>query len=311
MKNKIKIEDLIDLYTCKLINRLGKSFTSKKRSYGFEYEFISDTPLTSEDMARIYEVLKECGFKFDGSVYMSDTGMYITIEPGGQIEYCSPPLLKADDKTFQQLMGQIRKTNSAIKNRLGIDYMGKGYIPNRTDSPMILDAKRYHNLHKRMLLSGSRGKEMMKATASIHLHARILDMHDVVPLFKKFLELSMSHEFAMSSDRRDIWDNTDPARSGQLVKDAHRIKTPEDLIKEIVGFTMSAEDIRENVPFLETSDTSFEAFLYHMTTIFTDIRLNMKGPSWELRTLDSQPIEVFEQKWKHFITRIEELNKES
>jgi glutamate--cysteine ligase len=311
MKSNNTVENLVELYTSDLLKLLEKGFTSKQRTYGFEYEFISDKPLTKESMSRVYEVLEDYGFKYDDSAYASETGMYITIEPGGQIEYCSPPIFKEDGETFQQLMGLIKKTNKAIKDILGIDYIGKGYIPNRADAPMILDAKRYHHLHDRMLISGTRGREMMKGTASIHLHSRILDMHDVVPLFNKFLELSKSHEFAMSSDRRDIWDHTDPVRSGQLVKDLHRIKTPEDLIHEIVRFTMNADDIGKNIPFLETNDTSFEAFLYHLTTIFTDIRLNLKGPSWELRTLDSQPVEIFEQKWKRFINSIEEMNEGS
>lgn len=310
MKNNNNVENLVETYTRDLMNLLEKGFSNKERTYGFEYEFISDKPLTKEDMSRVYEVLDDCGFKYDGLAYASETDMYITIEPGGQIEYCSPPLLKEDGETFQQLMGLIKETNNAIKDMLGIDYIGKGYIPNRVDAPMILDAKRYHHLHDRMLISGIRGREMMKSTASIHLHARILDMHDVIPLFNKFLELSKSHEFSMSSDRRDIWDNTDPVRSGQLVKDVHRIQTPEDLIHEIVRFTVNADDIGKNIPFLETEDTSFDAFLYHLTTIFTDIRLNLKGPSWELRTLDSQPVEIFEQKWKRFIIKIEELNEE-
>jgi len=44
-----------------------------------------------------------------------------------------------------------------------------------------------------------------------------------------------------------------------------------------------------------------------MTTIFTDIRLNMKGLTWELRTLDSQPLDVFKKKWKIFIRKIEDM----
>jgi hypothetical protein len=309
MKNNKNIDNLVDLYTGKLMDLLVKGFTRKERSYGFEYEFISDKPLSKEDMEGVYKVLADCGFLYDGAIYASESGMYITIEPGGQIEYCSPPILGEDSRKFRKLISIIQETNKAIKDSLGIEYMGTGYIPNRGDVPMILEAQRYQDLHDRMLISGTRGREMMKGTASIHLHARILDMDDLVPLFGRVLELSLSNEFKMSSDRRDIWDNTDPARCGQPVKDFQSKKDPESLLREIVRFDMTADDIRENVPFPGKQDTSFDAFLYHMTTIFTDIRLNLKGPTWELRTLDGQPIPVFEQKWNEFINKIENVER--
>ncbi|MCJ7774344.1 MAG: glutamate-cysteine ligase family protein [Desulfobacterales bacterium] len=309
MKNNNKYKKLIDLHTGKLIDLLMKSFTGKERSYGFEYEFISSKPLNDKDMERVYAVLPGCGFSVDGAKFTSKSGMYITIEPGGQIEYCSPPVLRTDDEQFRHLIEIITSTNKKIKESLGIEYIGTGYIPGRVDAPMILDAERYRNLHARMLKTGTRGREMMKGTASIHLHARVLDMEDIVSLFGRFLELSMSDEFKMSSDRRDIWNNTDPVRCGQPVKDFNSVKNPEKLIQEVVRFDMNADDIGENVPFPEKKDTSFVAFLYHMTTIFTDIRLNMKGSTWELRTLDSQPIPVFEQKWQKFINHIENMNE--
>ena len=309
MKDDKTIENLIDVYSGKLIDLLMKGFTGKERSYGFEYEFISRQPLTSKDLQRVYDVLPKCGFSKDGAIFYSESGMYITIEPGGQIEYCSPPLLKDDDQGFHKLIKLIKDTNRVIKDTLGIEYIGVGYIPDRADVTLVLDAERYQNLHTRMLTSGTRGREMMKGTASIHLHARILDMDDMIPLFGRFLELSTSDEFKMSSDRRDIWDNTDPMRCGQLVNDFENIKSPESLIKEIVRFAMNADDIGENVPFPKRKDTSFEAFLNHMTTLFTDIRLNLKGPTCELRTLDSQSIPVFEQKWKKFINTIENMNE--
>jgi len=309
MKNGKNIENLIDLYTSKLIDLLMKDFTHNERSYGFEYEFISRQPLSRKDMQRVYDVLTKCRFLKDGTMFSSESGMYITIEPGGQIEYCSPPLLKDDDQGFHKLIELIKNTNRVIKDTLGIEYIGVGYIPDRADVPLVLDAERYQNLHTRMLTFGTRGREMMKGTASIHLHARILDMDDIIPLFGRFLELSTSDEFKMSLDRRDIWDNTDPVRCGQLVNDFQNIKSAESLIKEIVRFAMNADDIGENVPFPKKKDTSFEAFLNQMTTLFTDIRLNLKGPTCELRTLDSQPIPVFEQKWKKFINTIENINE--
>ncbi|MBW2220461.1 MAG: hypothetical protein JRF40_13395, partial [Deltaproteobacteria bacterium] len=57
----------------------------------------------------------------------------------------------------------------------------------------------------------------------------------------------------------------------------------------------------ENVPFWKAADNSFDNFLYHFTTIFTDVRLNNKGSTLELRTADSMPEKAFKSIWKMFV----------
>jgi glutamate--cysteine ligase len=80
---------------------------------------------------------------------------------------------------------------------------------------------------------------------------------------------------------------------------------PYDVIEMIVDHAARAYHIGKNRPFLETDDLSFDAFMYHLTTIFTDIRLNIKGPSLELRTIDSVPFDQFETKWQRFTSVFE------
>ncbi|MBS0013128.1 MAG: hypothetical protein KFF46_04080, partial [Desulfobacterales bacterium] len=58
----------------------------------------------------------------------------------------------------------------------------------------------------------------------------------------------------------------------------------------------------------KTADTSFETFLYHMTTIFTDVRFNLKGTTLELRTLDSMPMDAFRQRWLQFISKTAQVS---
>jgi len=62
----------------------------------------------------------------------------------------------------------------------------------------------------------------------------------------------------------------------------------------------------EDVPFADSSDVSFDAFLCHMTTLFTDVRFNLKGPTLELRTMDSMPLEGFRRRWHLFVSLLEE-----
>lgn len=296
---------LIEGFTEKLLETLRQRVQVGPRTYGFEYEFISKEPLSLDLMEEIYEFLPSCGFVPGEGRFESSSGMYITFEPGGQIEYHSTPMPGWDEKAFHEALSEIRDTNGAILETLGIEYLSVGYMPGRGDAPLCLTSERYRNLHARMPKCGTRGREMMKGTASIHLHVGIRAIQEVPSLFNRLCQLSRTEEFAMSPDRRDIWDNTDPTRCGQAICTLENFKSAPQLMKELARFALDAVDLSEGVPFREKKEITFDKFLYHMTTIFTDVRLNLKAPTVELRTLDSLPASYFEEKWRGFISILE------
>jgi glutamate--cysteine ligase len=255
-------------------------------------------------MEELYRFLPETGFIIKNSSFVNESGMYIDFEPGGQIEFHTPPLLPEDNETFNNCLELIEKVISGINKKLHIEYITSGYIPGREDSPLCLDAERYVNLHNRLSNCSTRGLEMMKGTASIHFHAGLKSLEELPGMFAQLIGISATDGFKMGNDRRNIWDNTDPGRCGQPFM-VNENDTPLQLIEKIVDHSLMAEHIGENRPFLETNDLSFEAFLYHLTTVFTDIRLNLKGPSIELRTPDSVPIDQFKLMWYKFISFFE------
>lgn len=291
-------------YAAKLLDLLKENIIPGRRTYGFEYEFISRDPLNLDFMKKLYMFLPETGFTIKNSSFVHESGMYIDFEPGGQIEFHTPPILPDDNKTFNRCLELIKNVTREINNKLHIEYITSGYISGREDSQLCLDAERYVNLHDRLSNCSTRGLEMMKGTASIHFHAGIKSIEELPGLFARFIDISAMDDFKMGHDRRNIWDNTDPGRCGQpfLVDEND---TPRQLIDKIVDHSLRAEHIGENRPFPETSDISFDAFLYHLTTVFTDIRLNLKGPSIELRTPDSVPFDQFKLKWYKFVSLLE------
>ncbi len=288
-------------YTQKLLDLLKEKIVPGPRTFGFEYEFISETPLNLEVMNRIYGFLPETGFMRHNTSFVHESGMYIDFEPGGQIEFHSPPLLKGEDENLEKYISIIKQVIDAISLNLGIRYIAQGYIPGRMDSPLCLDAERYINLHNRLAMRSTRGLEMMKGTASIHFHAGIKDLNELPDLFSTLIGISEMDDFKMGEDRRDIWDKTDSGRCGQPFH-IDEGDTPFNAIEKIVDYAIHAGHIAENRPFVETDDLSFDSFMYHLTTIFTDIRLNIKGPSIELRTIDSVPFDQFKSKWNKFIS---------
>ena len=306
MNNTVQ-EEQIQEFSRKLLALLGDKAVIGPRSFGFEYEFLSKEILSLDDMERLYAFLPKWGFSPNGAVFVSPSGMGITFEPGGQIEYFSPPLFPGEEERLDRLLGVIEETNRAIYKGLGIDYVALDYIPDRADAPLCLNSKRYLNLHARMPEAGTRGREMMKGTASIHLHVAILGVHELLPLFLRLVELSRSAEFEMSSNRRDIWNNTDPTRCGLPIATRSPLKSSEQWVEGFVRFTLNAVDLYDRIPFYKKKGITFQGFLDHMTTIFTDVRLNLKGPTMELRTLDSIPFEAFRGKWNLFVDSLKKV----
>lgn len=292
---------LADTFRCHYLETLSQHLPKKHRTYGFEYEFLPEQMLGIPDMIRMDLLLEKLGGEKSAGDRLFENGMRITFEPGGQIEYCSPPLLAGDHETIDSLLSFITYVNDEIYRRLGIQYKAVGYIPGRANYPLCLRTTRYLQLHKRLSKSGSRGHEMMKGTASIHLHVSISRLDEMLPLFYFLCDLAGSDAFGMSKARRDIWQHTDPSRCGEPPCCSENLSSPEQLIDRLIRYALQVVVLGEQVPFEKASDRSFSAFLSHTTTIFTDVRFNLKGPTLELRTLDSMPPGHFKEKWLAFV----------
>lgn len=297
--------DLATAFCRYYLDTLSGYLPKQQRTYGFEYEFLPEGILGVQDMIRLDRLLERMGAAKSGGDRVFENGVRVTFEPGGQIEYCSPPLLPGEIKTLDALLGFINDLNFRIYEQLNIRYTAVGYMPGRSNAPLCLRSERYLNLHRRLSKSGSRGHEMMKGTASIHLHVSIGNLGELLPLFYLLCRLSGSDDFGMSAERRDIWERTDPSRCGPPPCCTENLETPEALIDRLIRYALQVVVLGEEVPFEKSTDRSFSALLYHMTTIFTDVRFNLKGPTLELRTPDSIPVDSFRKKWLLFIDKAE------
>lgn len=278
------------------------------RTYGFEYEFIGREPLAKEDLQRVKSCLPGLGFRELNGQIINDLGMYVTFEPGGQIEFSSPPVGPKDIPLSDVLFGQIRSTLEYIRKTAGVDYIPIDYIPGRNTAPMLLEGQRYKDLHELLGSTSDRGRDMMKGTAAIHFHASVCSFDELLKLWELMCSLSREEEYAMGSERRDIWNRTDPSRCGLTCSEAENITSSEELLEKLIHFALDALDLHTGIPFGKIIPCpGFQEFMVHFTTIFTDVRLNTKGMTLELRTLDSRPLHLFRGAWITFLDMVQRV----
>lgn len=297
---------LIDSYSEMLYRTLEGQLRVGPRSYGFEYEFLPDVFPSADFVDMMEGHLLEMGFEKSHEQLKNDEGMSITFEPGGQIEYQSPPILHGDEELFFDTLQKIDSVNSELHRRTGVSYLAIDYISGRGSAPLCLTSERYRNLHKRVAEADTRGHEMMKGTASIHLHALITDIEEVAFLFNHLYTLSHSKDFAMSNNREEIFRHTDNTRCGNPSWTFTASGSTRELLHNYVTFAIDAVVLGEDLPFYASKKSDFNSFLYHLTTIFTHVRLNLKSSTVELRTLDSMPFEQFQNKWSLFTSSFQE-----
>jgi glutamate--cysteine ligase len=279
----------------------------RTRQFGFEYEFMPHRIMNPGDLLKVQEILVE-GFGYSLEPGLFRTGdHYVTFEPGGQIEFCSIPMDPGDMGTALSVIHRAGDVMETVKRRIGLEYLPIGFMPGRASAPMLLDKPRYHNLHRLLGVTGTRGREMMKGTAAIHLHVGLLSLEELPGLWKTVCEMSRLPEFRMGPERRNIWDNTDPSRCGLLCRGEMIPYTDyTGFINRIRDFGLEALDLATGKPFKELQGVTFQGFLDHLTTLFTDVRINMKGVTLELRTLDSAPPQLFLERWQQFLNLVQQ-----
>jgi len=302
--HQAKLEALEREFTEKLYQYLSKALVKGPLTYGFEYEFMPSTKMSLAKVDELKAVLPGLGFKLqaDGCFKAFD-GLDVSFEPGGQLEYGSPPLFGSDKEGFANLLDHIRVTNQTIEECFGVKYRALDYCSGRGQAPLCIDGRRYQEMHSLFTENGGRGREMMKGTASIHLHVRIRSLNEMIPLFILFQKLAKDPDFAMSASRRAIWGATEPSR--YQLPEIEQLENEKILLAHIVRHALGALDLSRRVPFAQLRGPSFDDFLIHLTTIFTDVRLNLKGPTFELRTMDSLPEDKFLKCWRRFVDEVE------
>lgn len=227
------------------------------------------------------------------------SGGTLTFEPGGQLEYSSPPCPSLTS-LLPLLRGIVVPLQAAAREE-GIELLTYGIDPlNPIERvPLLVDAKRYTRMAEHFALRGTAGAKMMRQTASFQIN---LNFDDQPQLRWRVLNAAAPYIVAMfansplydgaptghQSVRAAVWRDVDPARTGLPFDDQHPVDA-------YLDFALSAPAIL--LPRVEGESRPFGEWLYrasptleewhdHLSTLFPEVR--PRG-HLELRSCDALP----------------------
>ena len=191
------------------------------------------------------------GFFFSGKDLIKtlnkygDNGVY-SLEPGGQVEWSSPPYNSLIDLDKAQKQHKKRLNKVISENNLKIISYGVDPVFLAEEVDLIDDIK-YKLMNQNMEKSGSMGKWMMRNTASVQINfdfvsekelEEIVFVADCVNPISAYLfsnsPFMNGAEVKNKNIRNIIWENTDDIRCKNLIN--HNITRPKNLISQYIDY---------------------------------------------------------------------------
>lgn len=224
-------------------------------------------------------------------------GGTITFEPGGQIEYSSPPC-RSPSALLATLRAVVLPLRAAAASE-GITLLAVGIDPANTieGAPLFLRTRRYGRMAEYLARRGPAGARMMRQTAAFQV---ALDLDDEPWLRWQVLNAAapyMVATFANSptyagqstgcaSARAQVWRSLDPARTGLPWDGRAPVETYLDFALEAPAILLPAvggEHLRFG-EWMARADVTLEEWHDHLTTLFPEVR--PRG-HFELRSADA------------------------
>ena len=274
----------------------------------------SGLPMTYDKIAELFQELAPL---YSTSVYeqgnriaLENHWVLITLEPGCQLELsirCTDDLCKIYDK-YNQAIAPIK----AYVEKQGYQIIYSGGLPSVSqENVQRIDKERYRLMEEYFKSSGTRGLEMMKATAAIHVSIDYADEKDFV---KKVRLANILHPiFMFLSSNTPVYagkENTDILLRDSIWHDTDekRCRIIEDLFSEDFGFASYSNYVFDTPMILMQEEDHFisvgnqtgrevmasfgdseQAIAHYLSMVFPDIRIKR---FIEIRSADSMPIDV-------------------
>lgn len=186
----------------------------------------------------------------------------VTLEPAAQLEISIAP--KRTIKEIEKIYVEFQKKAESFLKQRGFYFVNKGYHPfQKAENLDLIPKKRYEYMNRYFEETGTMGKNMMRATASVQVSLDYKDEADFVEKYR--LACILSPIFALITDnspifegektekrmvRTMIWNHTDPVRCGIF---------PPTFDKDF-GYRAYAEYLYENPPILVIDEEGHAIF---------------------------------------------------
>jgi glutamate--cysteine ligase len=226
-------------------------------------------------------------------------GGTLTFEPGGQLEYSSPPC-----RSPSVLLGRLRVTigplRAAAANE-GIELLTVGLDPSNPleRAPLLLHNRRYGRMAEYLASVSPHGGRMMRQTAAFQIG---LDLDDEPWLRWRVLNAAAPYVTAIfansplydgeptgfRSTRAAVWRALDPARTGLPWGEDDPVRTYLDfaLAAPAMLFPTVSGEYRSFGEWLRRAEPSPDEWSEHLSTLFPEVR--PRG-HFELRSCDALP----------------------
>jgi glutamate--cysteine ligase len=224
-------------------------------------------------------------------------GGTITFEPGGQLEYSSPPCRSAS-ALLALLRGVVPSLRAAASGE-GIELLTLGIDPLNPveQAPLLIDAKRYQRMAEYLARRGAAGALMMRQTAALQLS---LDFDDEPWLRWRVLNAAAPYLTAIfanspiyagettgcQSARAEVWRAVDPARTGIPYDERQPVEAYLQfaLNAPAILFPTVGGEHRAFGEWLTVAGPTLDEWRDHLSTLFPEVR--PRG-HLELRSIDS------------------------
>jgi glutamate--cysteine ligase len=238
-----------------------------------------------------------------GPRYRLESGGQISIEPGGQLEYASPPFTSPaallDDANT--VLGPL----SGAALDAGIEFVARGIDPFNAlaDVPLQIAAERYRCMDWYFSAVGGAGTRMMRQTAALQVNvdpphapasARtwcVLNAASpaLVALFANS-RFYAGKDTGCASYRAETWRATDDGRTGVFL-------CRQDAAEEYAAFALAARNMFRRsadglylsmMDWLLEGGAGMEVLDTHLSTLFPEVRPKRH---YEVRSMDALPLE--------------------
>lgn len=229
--------------------------------------------------------------------FLLPCGGTLTFEPGGQLEYSSPPC-RTPSALLALLRGVVLPLQAAAAGE-GITLLHVGIDPvsGADDAPLLLHHKRYVRMAEYLARRGPAGARMMRQTASFQIN---LDFDDEPALRWRVLNAAApyltaifanspvyaGHDTGSASVRAQAWRALDPARTGLPWDGRAPVAAYLDFALAAPAMLLPTLDGEHHAfgDWLTRADLLPEEWHDHLTTLFPEVR--PRG-HLEVRSIDS------------------------